>query len=433
MNHSRTASRPPDVAKADGMHSLVVEAARRARDQLAELAEAMADTCHQRIPDLPAEGEAALLLRDNCRASAQNLLDVFDHRIPLDRVSVPAVAAHYARLVAQSDVPVEAVLRAHRTGEEVFRRYWVQAAAEQEPVGVLPLEFVQHTDRVMAGYSDRICQRLADIYDEEHRRWTQRATESRADQVRALLSNTKMTSASAEALIGHRMRGFHLGIVAWVETPEHAHALHATTAAVLADVPGRARLVVPANECTLWAWVSGPTRSPVDRARLEAELRRRNPPVRLALARPAADLAGFRASHHDACAARRVATCAGHGSRVTVFSEVALSGFLATDLPLARRWINTVLGGLAANDDATAELRRTVLTFLQTGASLTETARLLHLHKNTVRYRLRKAEQLRGVPLNQDPRDLETALLACAQLGIPSDSAIGKSRSGILE
>jgi DNA-binding PucR family transcriptional regulator len=430
MSHGRTTtavSEHPDIGGADGTRCLVAEAARRVRAQLTELASEMAAACQQQSIGLPADGQATLL-RGSCIECAQNLLDVLYHRIPLDQVNVPTAAAAYARRVAQSDAQVESLLRAHRMGEEVFRRFWFRAAAEIEPVGVLPLEFVQHTEHVVAAYSDQTCQQLADIHGQERRRWKRRGTASRADQVRVVLTDITMTSARAEALTGYRMRGSHLGIVAWVENPEHADALHTATAGVLTDLTGRQPLVVPRDECTLWAWVSGPIPPPLDPDRLDAALRRHYPPIRLALGTPAPDLPGFRASHHDALSARRVAArAAGKNSRVTRYTEVALSSFLATDLTLARRWINTVLGGLAANDDGTAELRRTVLTYLQTGANLVDTAARLHLHKNTVRYRLAKAEELRGAPINDDRRNLEIALQASEQLRIPSDSASRKS------
>jgi DNA-binding PucR family transcriptional regulator len=64
-----------------------------------------------------------------------------------------------------------------------------------------------------------------------------------------------------------------------------------------------------------------------------------------------------------------------------------------------------------------AELRRTVLLFLQSGASLTEAAVALHLHKNTVRYRLRKAEDVMGRPVSERRPDVEVALRACEHLG----------------
>ena len=151
---------------------------------------------------------------------------------------------------------------------------------------------------------------------------------------------------------------------------------------------------------------------------LDTELRRRGSSVRLALGSPAVGLVGFRASHHEALGAQRVSTIRGDDRPgVTAFADVAMSAFLARDLPAARRWVAGVLGGLALDDEPMAELRRTVLLFLQAGASLTEAAVALHLHKNTVRYRLRKAEDVRGRPISERRQDVETALLACLQLG----------------
>ncbi|MDN5930280.1 MAG: helix-turn-helix domain-containing protein [Pseudonocardia sp.] len=41
----------------------------------------------------------------------------------------------------------------------------------------------------------------------------------------------------------------------------------------------------------------------------------------------------------------------------------------------------------------------------------------LHLHKNTIQYRIRRAEEARGRPLQDDRLDVEVALLACRLLG----------------
>lgn len=54
--------------------------------------------------------------------------------------------------------------------------------------------------------------------------------------------------------------------------------------------------------------------------------------------------------------------------------------------------------------------------FLQASGSYTEAAARLHLHKNTVHYRVRKAEELRGRPLTDGRLDVEIALLACDHL-----------------
>lgn len=47
----------------------------------------------------------------------------------------------------------------------------------------------------------------------------------------------------------------------------------------------------------------------------------------------------------------------------------------------------------------------------------TATAELLFLHRNTAQYRVRRAEEVRGRPLEDGRLELELALLACHWLG----------------
>jgi DNA-binding PucR family transcriptional regulator len=58
--------------------------------------------------------------------------------------------------------------------------------------------------------------------------------------------------------------------------------------------------------------------------------------------------------------------------------------------------------------------------FLATGGSLATTARRLQVHRNTVKYRVGRAEEVRGRPVTTaegDRLDVELALLAAAWLG----------------
>ena len=84
---------------------------------------------------------------------------------------------------------------------------------------------------------------------------------------------------------------------------------------------------------------------------------------------------------------------------------------------LLRAWVLATLGGLAADDEHHARLRDTLLTFLQTGGSYKTTAERLTLHKNTVQYRIRKAEESLGRPVGKNAHDVELALRASHWLG----------------
>lgn len=62
-------------------------------------------------------------------------------------------------------------------------------------------------------------------------------------------------------------------------------------------------------------------------------------------------------------------------------------------------------------------LRDTLRVFLQENGSFVATGERLTLHKNTVRYRIGKAEESLGRPVGEDRLHIELALLAAQWLG----------------
>jgi len=90
---------------------------------------------------------------------------------------------------------------------------------------------------------------------------------------------------------------------------------------------------------------------------------------------------------------------------------------IAQDLTATRARVRSALGGLVATDEPTVRRRETLQGFLATQGSYPATAERLHLHKNSVRYRVDKAIDARGRPLEEDRLNLELALTACEWLG----------------
>jgi DNA-binding PucR family transcriptional regulator len=142
--------------------------------------------------------------------------------------------------------------------------------------------------------------------------------------------------------------------------------------------------------------------------------------VKAAIGAVGTGLAGFRATHHQALRAHQVALIgAERAQRITSFTApgVRAAAALAGDLALARDLVTSMLGGLAQDDEGVARLRETLTVFLQQNQSFVATAAKVHLHKNTVKYRVDKAVRLRGRPIEEDRLDLELALAACRWLG----------------
>jgi DNA-binding PucR family transcriptional regulator len=71
----------------------------------------------------------------------------------------------------------------------------------------------------------------------------------------------------------------------------------------------------------------------------------------------------------------------------------------------------------AWHGEHSARLRETLQIFLATGCSYTATASRQILHKNTMQYRIRKAEETMGRTVQERRTDLEVAPLACQYLG----------------
>ncbi|MCO7197314.1 CdaR family transcriptional regulator, partial [Pseudonocardia sp. McavD-2-B] len=139
----------------------------------------------------------------------------------------------------------------------------------------------------------------------------------------------------------------------------------------------------------------------------------------VALGGPGRGLDGVRGAHRRARRGQEVVTAAAPAARLPVTTADDLGPLLlldaGTDLLAAR--VAEILGDLAIDDEQHARLRDTLAAYLRGGGSLVAAAGELHLHKNTVQYRLRRAEEVRGRPLGDDRLDVEVALLACRILG----------------
>jgi len=179
-------------------------------------------------------------------------------------------------------------------------------------------------------------------------------------------------------------------------------------------------LFIPQDRALAWGWI--PLRR-VEETNMEAVTKvvtDAGGQLRIALGTVGAALSGFRSTHLEALRAHTVATIAGDlADPVTTYATpgVRAASLLTGDLASARALVAHALGGLASDDEASARLRETLLAFLTEGSSFLATSKLIHVHKNTVKYRVDKAVEIRGRTLDDDRFNLELALIACRWLG----------------
>jgi DNA-binding PucR family transcriptional regulator len=313
------------------------------------------------------------------------------------------------------------LVRAYLLGHARFLAWCLDELGRQTGMAEPALAVTHRLLEISFGYVDRTSEQVVLAYQLERDNWMITQTTVRAGRVQAVLSSAELDVDATEVALGYRLRQTHLGIVTWVADPPpggrglvRLNRLVNTIAGEL-SCPSRP-LFVPSDESLAWAWLPlGSDGKPTwDDLRVAV---RADGSARLAVGEPAAGVAGFRRTHREALRAQDVALAARPGVAVTAFHDVGPIALLCADLDATRGWVAQTLGGLSRDVEPHARLRETLLVFLAGGGSYTGTAEKLILHKNTVQYRVRKAEEAAGRPINDHRSDVELALRACKHLG----------------
>jgi PucR family transcriptional regulator, purine catabolism regulatory protein len=133
---------------------------------------------------------------------------------------------------------------------------------------------------------------------------------------------------------------------------------------------------------------------------------------------PAGIAAAYSQARKSVAVGRRVH---GFGS-ISHFDSLGVHRLLSLvpDTAELRSFATEVLGELSRDSADAADLRTTLQTLLDTNLNVAETARLLHFHYNTLRYRIGKLERIVG-PFTTDPHlrlDVALALQVAQMRGI---------------
>jgi DNA-binding PucR family transcriptional regulator len=373
------------------------------------------------IPELRGDDLVEKLLDSSIQANVATLLHMFEHGLMPGDIQAPATAVEYARRLAQRGVPIDALVRAYRVGHGRFLSRCLEELTYRSRDADLAAAVTSRMVELSFGYIDRISEQVITAYQQERDRWLLTQTAVRAARVRAVLGNEPVDVDATESALGYRLRQHHLGVVAWVTGETHGsegltrlERLTSTAARALGD-QGRP-LFVPRDEYLAWIWLPLGGDATLGLDLLATAFDNGDSSARIAVGESAYGLDGFRQTHHQAARTQDLALAARPGTRLTTFAEVGTVALICADVPAARTWVRATLRDLAIDDEQHARLRQTLQVFLSTG-SYTATAERMVLHKNSVLYRVRKAEEALGAPIEDRRADLELALRACQYLG----------------
>lgn len=406
--------------------------ARRMAGELAEdvpaLAAEMADEIVSNIPELGDGEEVYGEVLASCEANLSAIFWMLRQGIAVERSEAPEAALELARGTVRRGGELSPILRAYRFGQAIYSSWWIDHLTPRIDDPRVLAQAVDASLTFVFGYLDTVVLQVTEEYTTERERWVRSSAALRAETVGAILAGEGLDVGAASTRLGYELRRQHLGLVLWAE-PDPAgdstfHRLERAALAIAGALGCRRPLLVPAGQTVLWTWVNAHEPQPAAAlAEAHAGLQDAGEGVWVAAGEWAEGVDGLRRSHEDALQARRVAR---DGQRppgtLTGYRDVAVASLLGGDLARARRFVATALGPLAAPGEPTSRLRETLAAFLEGGSSHVAAARRLHVHQNTVAYRVRRAEELLDAPIADHRLELELALALSATLG---DAVLG--------
>jgi DNA-binding PucR family transcriptional regulator len=396
------------------------------RDQLDAVTDLMHKTLAEGIEDLKGDPPILELLRASIASNLETLVDIMRYDIAVDEVSSPPAAEEYARRLAQRGISSIALVRAYRLGQQLVLAWSFEEIARQEQDPQVAYAAAQVFTDLTFSYVDSISEQVVEEYEAEREKWLANRNTVRAAVLKELVAGDTVDVATAESSLSYRLRQRHLGVLLWgSESATSTGALRQLERLLLqlakaVGAPGQP-LFYPTDRSTAWGWIPlGRSQDELQLESLQAVLDRADAGLHAAVGTPAAGAPGFRITHVEATRAQQVALAAQTSARrLTAFTdpEVRTAAMLASDLDGTRRLVTKALGALAEDTEGALRLRDTLMVFLEEKGSYTATAERIHLHKNTVKYRVDKAVEERGRPLDDGRLELELALIAARWLG----------------
>ncbi|MGW5105925.1 PucR family transcriptional regulator [Nocardia sp. NPDC004123] len=334
---------------------------------------------------------------------------------------VPSETQPMVRDYVQRRMPLERIWASIRLGHSWFSEYYMSACRKLVDRGEQP-EQLELISRILFQFVNTFSSAVGETYHEEEQRWVTSAAAARDETVHALLNGENVDPAAASHQLRYELtHRYHLGLIFCHEgsaIPDTT-AIHRLAEAVLLELGATNTVIMPVGRTELWAWGTSPSPfNDIESGATVIDLRG----ARAVAGSPGFGVEGFRRTHAEAQEAARVILLSEFDqSGVVTYSSISLLALLTSDPTLAYRFLHTELGALAGDDPAVETLRTTVLAYLECRRSPQQTASALFVAKNTVVYRVKRAEELLGRSIDVRQPELWVALLLARALGVADE------------
>lgn len=343
-----------------------------------------------------------------------SLCALADERGALD--GVPSDGVEAVRDVVRRGIPLERVLRGVRLGHA----FWHRALRDAAPDGELP----ERITEMLFEQADLLSGELAEVYVAERDRWEASDEAARLRLIEAIISGEHADPATVERILDYPVDRYHVALILWRKETGAGTRPDVPVADLLASCGGDGMVRVAAHAAAVWAWIGF--------AACPREVSWPSDPPsgwQAAAGPPSYGLAGMRRSHLGARQAARIAA-AMPATGVRDYREVRTVCLLTGDAERTRWYVEETLGALAAPDGWSGQLRDTLRRYLASGRSLKATAEQLGVARNTVGYRVKRAEELVSAGSPVDLLEVRLALEILRFPGVLEAGPADRSRAG---
>ncbi|OHF24893.1 hypothetical protein BKP30_27245 [Rhodococcus erythropolis] len=377
-------------------------------DQLVELVDGR---IFESLPPLAADPTLRTELHASTRAHWRGFLaivarDTFE-------VQLAPEAVDLARTLARRGFDLTVLLTVYRVAQRAVWDYLTATLDTQVPdADVRSAVLMQFWTRV-SHWLDSSIEALILAFTTEREQWQRGSLARRVETVHAILSGRALDTDMASISISYPLNQMHTAFVLWgdadapdAEVQRHLDAAANTVGTAISD---RSPLAVGSGTRTLWCWAATTGHPP----QLPEDVFSALPStVHIALGTCGSGVRGFRESHHEALAAQTVALRRIPSPAIMRYGDVELACLAAglSGEEGMNKLVRRELGALTADDEGTRRLRETLRLYLSHAGNAHITGELLNIHPNTVRYRIRHAEELLGRPVEHRRMYLEVAL-----------------------
>ncbi|SHU51384.1 Regulator of polyketide synthase expression [Mycobacteroides abscessus subsp. abscessus] len=377
------------------------------------------------IAELSEDAQLMDLQEHTVAANVETVFASIRHRIPIEDVVPPTESLEHARRMAQRGVPANAMVRAYRLGHQEVLNFVLDEIAASDMDPRWALDVFKYFQTVSFGYIDWISQQVLNTYQQEYDRWVENRNSMRAQGVGAILGADGGDVDVLTEEIRYPLRRIHVALALWYPDGNDGDELvrmerfanHLARSLGTHEPP----LFLSVDHLTAWVWLPLSTHGAAnvtERIREFAAVQQDSPWIAMGNALPGID--GFRRSHEQAVDVRAVAVVSGFvDRRVMAASDPGLpvATLLGDDVGSVGAWVAEILGPLASDTENDERLRETLRVFLRTGSSFKAAADEMHLHSNSIKYRVNRAISRRGAPIADDRIEVEVALLLCHWFG----------------